>query len=138
MTDTQTFAEWVVLEALGHRRLAGYLYEQTIAGHGFLRLDIPGDDGDPEVTQLFNPTSIYAIHPTTEAIARHVAKSCRPEPVARWELPTAPTFVVNGQTVDEESYNAWVDEGRASASVDHERDYDEGVGVDLNEEGGPF
>lgn len=130
MTDTQTFAEWVVLEVLGHRRLAGHLTEHTIAGHGFLRLDIPADDSAPEVTQLFNPTSIYAIHPTTEAIARHVAKSCRPEPVARWELPAAPTFMVDGQVVDEESYRAWADEGRASMHADQEREYDE--------EGNPF
>ena len=91
MTETPTFAEWVILEILGHRRLAGYLTEQQVAGHGFLRLDIPGDDSEVfAATQLYAPTSVYAIHPTTEAIARQVAKSCRPAPVQRWELPAAP------------------------------------------------
>lgn len=92
MTDTPTFAEWVILELLGHRRLAGYLTEQQIAGHGYLRLDIPGED-DSEAfaaTQLFNPTSVYAIHPTSETIARHAAKTYRQAPLNRWELPAAP------------------------------------------------
>lgn len=96
MSETPTFAEWVILELLGHRRLAGYLTEQQIAGHGFLRLDIPGET-DSEAcaehfvaTQLFNPTSVYAIHPTSEAIARHAAKTYRQAPLQRWELPAAP------------------------------------------------
>lgn len=93
MTDTPTFAEWVILELLGHRRLAGYLTEQQIAGHGYLRLDIPGADDDEAfaATQLFNPTSVYAIHPTTETIARHAAKTYRQAPLQRWELPATPT-----------------------------------------------
>lgn len=93
MSDNPTFAEWVILELLGHRRLAGYLTEQQIAGHGYLRLDIPGED-DSEAfaaTQLFNPTSVYAIHPTSETIARHAAKTYRKAPLNRWELPPAPT-----------------------------------------------
>ena len=97
MTDTPTFAEWVILEVLGHRRLAGYLNEQQIAGHGYLRLDIPGETDTAAcaehfvATQLFNPTSVYAIHPTSEAIARHAAKTYRQAPLQRWELPAAPT-----------------------------------------------
>lgn len=87
--DAQTFAEWVILEQLGHRRLAGHLTEQQIAGHGFLRLDIPGDADTVHATQLLSPASVYAIHPTTEAIARHFAATHRPAPVQRWELPAA-------------------------------------------------
>lgn len=89
MPDTDNardvFAEWVILEVMGHRRLAGWLTEQEIAGKGFLRLDVPGDDGQPAATQLYNPTSVYAITPTTEAIARAVATVNRPAPVHRWE-----------------------------------------------------
>ena len=95
MTDTPTFAEWVILELLGHRRLAGYLTEQQIAGHGYLRLDIPGENDseakDFAATQLFNPTSVYAIHPTTETIARHAAQTYRQAPLNHWELPAAPS-----------------------------------------------
>jgi hypothetical protein len=92
MTTTvdQTFAEWVILELLGHRRLGGHLTEVTIAGAGFLRLDIPAGNGQPPMTQIVNPSSVYAITPTTEDIARRVATLGRPSPVSRWELAAAP------------------------------------------------
>lgn len=87
--EQQPFAEWVIIELMGHRRLAGYLTEQEIGGRGFLRLDVPGDAdaGEPTViTQLYNPQSVYCITPTTEAFARAVAAGSRPAPVQRWEL----------------------------------------------------
>lgn len=83
------FAEWVILELMGHRRLAGYLTEQEIAGKGFLRLDVPSIDGQPSATQLYNPTSVYCITPTVEAVARAVATGNQPAPVHRWELAPA-------------------------------------------------
>jgi hypothetical protein len=94
------FAEWVVLELLGHRRLAGWLTEQQIAGASFLRLDIPGADGHPGATQLYAPGSVYAITPTTEEIARKVAARSFPAPVQRWEL-AAPDDVVEAHIYDE-------------------------------------
>lgn len=102
------FEEWVIIELLGHRRLAGYLTEQQLAGAGFLRLDVPGDKPcgtcggmpRPEVpcpacrglgvaltaTQLYSPSAVYAINPTTQEIATAVARGNRPAPVHRWEL----------------------------------------------------
>ncbi len=32
---------WAILELMGHRRLGGYLSEQTVAGASFLRIDVP-------------------------------------------------------------------------------------------------
>lgn len=88
MAEQQGLAEWVILELLGHRRLAGWLTEQQIAGTSFLWLDVPAADGDqPAATQFYAPGSVYAITPTTEAIARSVASGNRPAPVQRWELP---------------------------------------------------
>lgn len=82
----EVFSEWCILELMGHRRLAGWLSEQEIAGRGFLRLDIPCE---PPATQYYNPQSVYAITPTTEAAARSVAKMAQPAPVQHWELPAA-------------------------------------------------
>lgn len=86
MTEPQaTFEGWCVLEQMGHKKLAGYVTEQTVAGFGYLRIDVPRD-GEP-MTQLINPSTIYAITPTTEQIARHVAQqSYDIGPVSRWEL----------------------------------------------------
>lgn len=82
------FAEWAIVELMGHRRLAGWLTEYELAGEGLLRLDIPGDQ---PATQLYSPRSVYCITPTTEDIARSVAASNKPVPVQRWELPAAPS-----------------------------------------------
>lgn len=93
MTDTtstdQAFAEWAILEVFGHNRWGGYVTETEIAGHGFIRIDIPGDNGTFTDTHLYNPKALYGIHPTTEETARAFARTCRPEPVHRWELQSA-------------------------------------------------
>jgi hypothetical protein len=86
MTNTARFEGWCVLELMGHRRLAGMVTEVEIAGSGMLRIDVPGEDG-PTATQFYSPSAVYAITPTTEAIARGFARRYRPEPVQRWELP---------------------------------------------------
>lgn len=90
MTATDTFAEWAIVELMGHRRLAGYLTETEIAGKGFLRLDVP--NGDTTATQLYNPASVYAITPTSEETARRVAELSQPAPVTPWELPERPSL----------------------------------------------
>lgn len=82
------FEGWCVLELMGHRRLGGYVREQEIAGQGFIRIDVPrGDGAEFSATQFYSPGSVYCLTPTTEAMARAVAKRSQPEPVQRWELP---------------------------------------------------
>lgn len=82
-TTPDTFDEWVILELMGHRRLAGRLTEQEIAGKGLLRLQM--DDA----TQFYSPAAVYCITPTSEETARAVMAANRPEPVQRWELAPA-------------------------------------------------
>jgi hypothetical protein len=81
------FADWVILELRGRRRLAGYLSEQHIAGASFLRLDIPGSEGEtvPLATQYYSPSSIAVITPTTEETARTVADGIRHVSVPQWD-----------------------------------------------------
>lgn len=85
--DNETFDQWAIVELLGHRRAAGRVREVQLAGAGFLRLDIPATPGHAAQTQYVSPGSVYALHPTTEAIATAAAGRFRPEPVSRWELP---------------------------------------------------
>lgn len=103
MTDQKaTFEGWAIVELLGHRKLAGYVREAQIAGHGMLRIDVPRagvrpsdqfteDDGTSGVvaTQFYPPTALYCLTPCTEDLARRVAASAQPAPVTRWELPPA-------------------------------------------------
>jgi len=87
-TEREAFEGWCLLELMGHRKLAGFVREATIAGGSFVRIDIPGREGPAVVaTQFYSPGSIYAITPVTEDIARRFAERQQPEPVAEWELP---------------------------------------------------
>lgn len=70
----ETFAGWAILELMGHRRLAGHVREVTLAGAGFIRLDVyEGDATEAAVTQFYPPSSVYCLTPTTEEAARKAA-----------------------------------------------------------------
>lgn len=58
-------------------------------------------------TVYFTAASIYRMTPTTEAIARGVAKGTQPKPVHRWELPSPDraTAVLNGEWDDDHENN---------------------------------
>lgn len=102
MTGESAVCEgWSVLELMGHRRLGGWLSEVTVAGGAFIRIDVPGpdDDSDPVATQLYSPSAVYCITPTTEEIARAVAANNQPTPVHRWELPAPKTEPVDADVV---------------------------------------
>lgn len=38
---SEAYEGWAILELMGHRKLAGYLSEQTIGGSAFVRIDVP-------------------------------------------------------------------------------------------------
>jgi len=88
MSEKTTFEGWAILELMGHRRLAGYLSEVSLAGGSFVRIDVPTDI-NKSVTQFYSAAAIYCITPTSEETARAVAKGAQPAPVQRWELPPA-------------------------------------------------
>lgn len=96
MEETRTsFEGWAILELMGHRRLAGYVQESTIAGGAFIRIDVPNyhesqdevplDPGDIAATQFYAPAAVYCITPTTEEMARITARMATVEPVTEWE-----------------------------------------------------
>lgn len=86
-SEQEIFEGWVVLELMGHRRLAGRMREQQIGGASFLRLDVEDEAGTPLATQYYSPSAVYCITPTTEEIARAFASRGFDGPVTRWELP---------------------------------------------------
>jgi len=81
------FDQWAILEIMGHNRFAGRLTEETIAGKGFLRIDIPSVGGREGFTKFFGPDSVYAITPCTEDVAAAVAAELRNEPIGVYDLP---------------------------------------------------
>lgn len=86
-TQRTPFAEWAILELMGHRRLAGFVSDVELFGGRMLRIDVPATETQPGATQFYSVASVYALTPTTEATARAVAAGARPAPVQRWELP---------------------------------------------------
>ena len=107
----QKFEGWVILEQLGHKRLGGYVREETIAGRGFLRIDIPDEGEKMQATQFINPDTIYCITPVTEPMARAVALRNKPTPVERWELPDEPQKPQKKQlTMYDVDHDGWDDE----------------------------
>lgn len=93
---------WAFLELLGHRRVAGHLSEEQIAGAAFIRVDVPSE---PPVTQFYAPGSVYGITPTTEEMVRRFcAKAVVQAPAARWELAPAVEATAD---VDEDDHEPW-------------------------------
>lgn len=90
MTADASFQGWAILELMGHRRVYGHVQEVTLAGAGFLRVDVyEGEAEAAKVTQFYPPSSVYCLTPTTEAAAREAARPYAPPTPA---LPSGPMF----------------------------------------------
>ncbi len=85
-TESTFESTWMILELMGHRRMAGLVSEQVIAGQAFLRIDVPNTPAQPAFTQFYGAGSVYCMTPTTEEIARAVAAQSYTRPVERYEL----------------------------------------------------
>lgn len=78
MAERAPFASWAVLELMGHQQIAGFVSEEEIGGSKLLRVDVPELElGEittrPAYTKYFGTGAVYALHPTTEALARQAA-----------------------------------------------------------------
>ncbi len=111
MESTERYETWAVVELLGHKKLAGFVSEQTIAGAALIRVDVPETVHEhnviptevrPAYTKLIGVGSIYCITPTTEEVARRCAREIEryndPLPV---RLPALLSAGITGQ-VDED------------------------------------
>lgn len=81
---SEKFDIWGIVEVMGHRKFAGRVTEQTIAGSALVRIDVPTVtlqefNGVERVIGAFSKLvgvgSIYCITPTTEEVARKCAKA---------------------------------------------------------------
>ncbi len=84
---------WAIVEIFGHQRIAGWMTKQTIAGQGFIRVDVPevaaelGGDGPIAAhSKLYGPGAIYSINPVDQTVATIAAKSIRHVPVSSYGL----------------------------------------------------
>ena len=86
MTATQEpFAQWAIIELMGHRRLGGLVTEVERFGTKMARVDIPpSEEGGQTITQFYGGSSIYALTITDEETARAVARARQQQPVEPW------------------------------------------------------
>src|SRR4051794_21767916 len=87
MEDQKKFESWALIEVMGHSRYAGFVTEQAVGGCNFVRVDVPAFEGYPAFTKLLGQSSIFAITPVTEQIARGMAQQFRNKPVQVYDLP---------------------------------------------------
>lgn len=110
MTDTQNeakFEQWCVVELMGHQRIAGKVTEESHFGVALMRVEVPAVEGRAGFTKYFGGNAIYALTPTTEEIATHVAKMVDQAPISRWEmrdLLPAPSVIEADNDDDEGDY----------------------------------
>ncbi len=75
---------WVLLEIMGYRQRVGLAREEEIAGGKMLRIDIPvkndGEEEETYVTEYYGTSSIYALRPVSEDVAREALKGVDPRP----------------------------------------------------------
>ena len=102
MEPEEKFEQWAIMEIMGYRKLAGKVSEAKIGAAAFIRIDIPQGKEEKSFTQFYNPTSVYAITPTTEEIARRYAAAHQQEPVIVYDLTQIPSSLPRGYNKDSE------------------------------------
>lgn len=81
----EKFEQWAILELMGHRRLAGLVSEQEAFGTAMCRIDVPQDEG-MMMTQFYGGSSIYALTPVSEEVARAFARRNVVRPITVYDL----------------------------------------------------
>lgn len=83
---------WVLLELMGHRQRIGLAREEEIAGGLMLRIDVP-TEGDRYATEYYGASSIYALRPVSEDVARDHYAARDPRPTRPLEYRERPQIV---------------------------------------------
>jgi len=82
---------WMLVEFLGHHRLAGFVTEEQKWGQVLMRVDIPTsvDTKSGKIiftTQWYGTHALYCATPINESDAIHLAKQLRPHPFSKYDL----------------------------------------------------
>lgn len=86
-SEAPKFEQWAIVDVMGHQRYVGLVTEQVIAGTGFVRIDVPETPDVKPWTKLVGTSSIYAITPVSEEIAKAMAAKHGSRPINQYDLP---------------------------------------------------
>ncbi len=131
MSDQEGFVGWAIVELFGHKRLAGHVSSQVVAGGSLVRIDVPETPADTRpvtqaYTKLVGVAAIYGITPVTEDVARRAARE-----IERWndplpvQLPALPSSVAVDLDEEEDDPSIEVPEATLDFSEDDWRDDDD-------------
>lgn len=81
MEQQQQSSFWAVVEVMGHKTLAGEVHAIELAGHGYLRIEIPATRSVSAWSKIVSPGAIYAITPVDEQVARSTAEQLQEKPL---------------------------------------------------------
>lgn len=70
---------WAYVEVFGHTRLAGRVTIRKFGTSVMFQVDVPKGDVEISHSELFNPSAIFSIKPTTEDWCRKFVKTQRIE-----------------------------------------------------------
>lgn len=79
--EQQQSAFWAIVELMGHRTLAGEVHPMELAGHGYLRVEIPETGTVAAWNKILAPGAVYGLTPVDEALARSVAERLQERPL---------------------------------------------------------
>ena len=99
-TGETGFAQWAVLELMGHAEVAGYVTEETVFGTTVIRVDVPCVGDIPAYTKFYGPSALYCATPTTEEVvfqylARYGAKPLNIFDGKPMQPPLLPEFEID-------------------------------------------
>lgn len=71
----ETLETWAYIEIMGHSRIAGRVSERKMGTQIMLQVDVPKDEKEFSHSELFSPSAIFSIKPTTEEWCRKFVKA---------------------------------------------------------------
>ncbi len=85
--QTEEFAQWAVIQLMGHVTYSGYVESVTLFGKPMAKLTIPeitGERSIPSFTKFISPNSLYDVTPVAEDFAIKMAARLRKAPVENY------------------------------------------------------
>lgn len=87
-TPSEDFAQWAIIECMGHVAYAGFAESTTVFGRPMVKLTVPeitGERAVPSYTKFIAPNSLYAVTPVSEDFAKRMAAKYRKAPIEGYE-----------------------------------------------------